>query len=76
MSSPASASIVKNAVVVTRFNADRDMLAVSVPEGWDDVKKLVHKVLSYEGRTFVFTGWNSDTNEAFFRASNQFATIS
>jgi hypothetical protein len=39
---------------------------VDCPEGWDDVKKLVKKVLTFEGRKFAYTGWNSDRNEAFF----------
>lgn len=71
-----TASILRNAIVVLRYSAERDALAVSVPNGWDDVKKLTNKVLSYDGRTFLFTGWNSDTNEAFFRASTQVAYVS
>lgn len=36
-------------------------------EGWDEVKKLTKKVLLFEGRRFTWSGWSSDTNEAFFR---------
>jgi len=50
----------------TREDIGREFLTVSCPEGWDDVKKLVKKVLTFDGRKFTFTGWNSDRNEAYF----------
>jgi hypothetical protein len=49
-----------------RTDVGREFLTIDVPNGWDDVKKITHKVLTYEGRKFVFTGWNSDRNECFF----------
>jgi hypothetical protein len=49
-----------------REDVGREFLTVDCPEGWDDVKKLVKKVLTFEGRKFAYTGWNSDRNEAFF----------
>jgi hypothetical protein len=44
----------------------REFLTVQCPEGWDDVKKICHKVLTYDGKQFTFTGWNSDHNYACF----------
>ena len=34
--------------------------------GWDEVKKLTKKVLTFDGRDFAFSGWNSDRNEIYF----------
>ena len=45
---------------------DREFLTLDVPNGWEDVDKVRGKVLEFDGRRFVFTGWNSDRNEAFF----------
>jgi len=45
----------------------RGWLYISVPNGWDDVKKISKKVLTYEGRKFLFSGWNSDRNDCFFK---------
>lgn len=57
-------------------SATRDgYLTVPVPNGWDDVEKIRAKVLEFEGRRFVFTGWNSDRNEAFFRSAVAVARI-
>jgi len=51
-----------------RVSADgRGWLYISVPNGWDDVKKISKKVLTYEGRKFLFSGWNSDRNDCFFK---------
>lgn len=49
-----------------RPDVGREFLTLSVPNGWDDVKKICKRVLTYEGRKFLFTGWNSDRNECFF----------
>ena len=49
-----------------RPDVQREFLAISVPDGWDDVKKISRKVLVFDGREFTFTGWNSDRNECFF----------
>jgi hypothetical protein len=45
----------------------RGWLYIEVPNGWDDVKKISKKVLTYEGRKFLFSGWNSDRNDCFFK---------
>ncbi len=40
--------------------------------GWDEVKKLTKKVLTFDGRDFIFSAWNSDRNEIYFyRPLNQ-----
>jgi hypothetical protein len=44
-------------------------LEVEAPGGWDDVQKLVGKVLEYDGRNFRYSGWNSDRNVAYFSRS-------
>lgn len=49
-----------------RPDVNREFLCVSCPDGWDDVKKICKKVLTFEKRKFTFTGWNSDRNEAYF----------
>ena len=41
---------------------------VQVPNGWDDVKTLVGKVLRVNSTLYGFTGWNSDRNVAYFKA--------
>ena len=63
------ATIVPNEIPVVhnvRPDVDREFLTVDCPEGWDDVKKLTKKVLTYDGRKFTFSGWNSDRNVCFF----------
>lgn len=50
-------------------------ITLSVPNGWDDVKTLSKKVLCYMDQTFVFTGWNSDSNEIYFRVSTNVARV-
>jgi hypothetical protein len=55
-------------VFTSRPEIGRDYLAVDVPNGWDDCKKLTKKVLKYEGRSFVWTGWNSDVLKCYFSA--------
>jgi hypothetical protein len=47
----------------------REFLSVDVPNGWEDVKKLTRKVLTYDNRKFTFTGWNSDTLICYFARS-------
>lgn len=62
-----------------RPDVAREFITVSCPDGWDDVKKICKKVLTYDGKKFTFTGWNSDRNEAFFAkpidSNPQYATI-
>lgn len=58
------------------YNHGREHLTIDCPEGWDDVKKLVNKVLTFEGRKFVWKGWNSDRNVCFFvGGTTKIATI-
>jgi hypothetical protein len=66
------ASILPNDIsVVYSYRPDvaREYLTIDVPNGWDDVKKISKKVLSYDGRKFTYTGWNSDTNQCYFARS-------
>ena len=52
---------------------DGEALIVPCPAGWDDVLALRAHVLEFEGRTFTFTGWNSDRNVAYFKPGTGFA---
>jgi len=72
-----TASIVANAIAATLSDSPEfgRRLTISVPEGWDDVKKLCRKVLRHDGRDFTFIGWNSDRNECFFREEKSIAII-
>ncbi len=36
-------------------------------QAWDDVKKLVNKVIEVNQLDFSYTGWNSDRNIACFK---------
>jgi hypothetical protein len=64
-----TASIASNKIKV-EYSAipgdNREFLTFSVPNGWDDVKKLTNKVLTYNNKDFTFSGWNSDRNECYF----------
>ena len=66
-------NIAKNKIAIKDFTAG--CLIVSVPNGWDDVKKLVNKVLEGEGQDFTFRGWNSDANEAYFKTKGVVAIV-
>ena len=48
-----------------RPDVQREFLSFSI-SGWDEVKKLVKKVLLYDDRKFVFSCWNSDRMEIIF----------
>ena len=50
-------------------------ITVPLPEGWDTLKKFVKKALDYRGENYIFRGWNSDKNEAYFIQSNEVAKI-
>lgn len=66
------ATILHNDISVVyshRPDVQREYLTIDVPNGWDDVKKISKKVLSYDGRKFTFTGWNSDTLQCYFARS-------
>lgn len=73
-----TATISSNEIAVVYSNRpeiNREFLTIDVPNGWDDVAKLTKKVLRYDGKTFVFTGWNSDDFKCYFVRSNEVATI-
>lgn len=64
-----SAEIAKNKISVGYSimpDDNHEFLTVNVPNGWADVRKLTGKVLTYEGRDFAWTGWNSDSNQAYW----------
>ena len=64
-----AASIDTNKISVVhtvRPDVNREFLQINVPNGWDDLVKLYNKVLTYEGKDFVYSGWNSDRNEAYW----------
>lgn len=48
------------------------VLIVPANNGWDSVKKLPGG-LEYEGNSYGYTGWNSDRNVAYYKASKKFA---
>lgn len=52
-----------------RSDIGTEFLEVEAPGGWDDVQKLVGKVLEFDSRRFTYTGWNSDRNVAYFSRS-------
>lgn len=63
------ATILPNDISVVysrRSDVAREYLTIDVPNGWDDVKKISEKVLSYDGRKFTFSAWNSDTLQCYF----------
>jgi len=63
------ATILPNEISVAhsvRRETGREFLTIDCPNGWDDVKKLTKKVLMFDDRKFVFSGWNSDRNVCFF----------
>ena len=73
-----NATISKNEIAVVyshRQDVGREYLTIDVPNGWDDVAKLTKKVLRYDGKPFVFTGWNSDTLKCYFVGSNEVASV-
>jgi len=70
-----NATIAPNEIAVrysSRPDVNREFLTIDCPNDWDDVKKLTKKVLIYDGRRFIFTGWNSDRHECFFARSLSF----
>jgi len=71
-----NATISKNEVAVVYSSRDGiEYLTIDIPNGWDDVAKLTKKVLRYDGKPFVFTGWNSDTLKCYFVRSDEVATV-
>lgn len=62
------ATVIPNEIAVEysiRPDVGREFLSFSI-EGWDEVKKLVKKVLLFDNKKFTFTGWNSDDNKCYF----------
>lgn len=49
-------------------------LTVPAYLGWDSVKNLP-AALEFDGRTYGYTGWNSDRNVAYYKTSKGFATM-
>lgn len=71
-----NATISKNEIAVVYSSRDGiEYLTIDIPNGWDDVAKLTKKVLRYDGKPFVFTGWNSDTLKCYFVGSDEVATM-
>lgn len=71
-----NATISKNEIAVVYSSRDGiEYLTIDIPNGWDDVAKLTKKVLRYDGKPFVFTGWNSDTLKCYFVRSDEVATV-
>ena len=67
------ARIATNKVTVTKpISIDGQLyIEVAVPNGWNDVKKLVNKVIEVNNIDFCYTGWNSDRNIACFKHNNR-----
>ena len=67
------ARIATNKVTVTKpISIDGQLYSeVAVPNGWNDVKKLVNKVIEVNNIDFCYTGWNSDRNIACFKHNNR-----
>lgn len=62
-----SASVLTNEIPVEHTICDgREFLKFSVPNGWDDVKKVCRKVLLFQDRKFRYSCWNSDHNYCVF----------
>lgn len=40
-----------------------------------DAFQALPRVLSYAGRDYALTGWNSDSNEAYWKPSSLIATV-
>lgn len=72
-----NATISKDEIAVVYSARDgREYLTIDIPNGWDDVAKLTKKVLNYDGKKFVFTGWNSDSLKCYFVRTQEVAKIS
>lgn len=54
---PANEIAVRHSV---REEVGKEFLQFDIPNGWEDVKKISKKILTYEGRKFTFSCWNSD----------------
>lgn len=70
--SPSKVSVEPGEYVASLTHGN--ILVVGVPDGWDDVKALVGRVLVFKGNRYAYTGWNSDRNEAYFKPSESIAS--
>jgi hypothetical protein len=69
---------IQDKLIPVRSNIREDgskWITVELVDGWNTCKKICKKVLEFNGENYVFRGWNSDRNEAFFIQSNEFARI-
>ena len=69
------ATLLRNEMSVTHsvsFNQEYLKFNIS---GWDEVEKLTKKILSYDGKKFKFSCWNSDNLYCVFIRTHQTATI-
>jgi hypothetical protein len=68
-----------NHIAVTPIERPDDgslWLQIDIPNGWDDVKKICKRVLTFQGRTYKFMSWNSDTMKCHFKATTDVALVS
>jgi hypothetical protein len=69
------ATLLQNEINVTHSVRDnREYLKFSIT-GWDEVAKLTKKILSYDGKKFKFSCWNSDDLYCVFIRTQETATI-
>lgn len=72
----AALTIKADALKIHSFDAAHQILTLDAPMGWADVKHMTRLVLEYDGHDYVWTGWNSDRNLAYFkRAVGQVAMV-
>lgn len=63
-----NAKFVENEIPVEysiRRDVNREFLTFSI-DGWENVEKISRKVLKFEDKKFIFSGWNSDENKCYF----------
>jgi len=70
-----NANLVLNAVAVTDEGYGCLSTPVNSADPYTHVAMLTTMVLDYNNGTYVFTGWNSDTNRAYFKASANVARV-
>ena len=71
------ATIAKNQLAVKATDSfGLKYLTLDLPDGWTTLQPLTNKVLTFDGQTYTYRGWNSDRNEAFFYLEANVATVS
>ena len=66
MTTLETATIADGRLAVTYSKTeDREFLSFRI-DGWEDASQWVRKVLVYDGREFIWSCWNSDTNTCHF----------